>query len=212
MNAKLCGYIVDCLNPTVNRQVGDIRRIPIAIPTKSQDSGISILVKTNVEIKKRLCQFSIVESLYLYSPFIFFTQGEFKFRLSGFYNLENHLITQILLNEAIINEKIFEVYDLTEHDKAMVLAKEGVSIGGLPITLEARAAYLSETEATKEFLLTLFVSLSKHYLSKSLVPKSVKPLKVDLEAFTRATTIWRSSVSDIRSTRLTFGIGSNKAK
>ncbi|HGI9621781.1 TPA: restriction endonuclease, partial [Vibrio cholerae] len=75
----------------------------------------------------------------------------FKFRLSGFYNLENHLITQILLNEAIINEKIFEVYDLTEHDKAMVLAKEGVSIGGLPITLEARAAYLSETEATKEF-------------------------------------------------------------
>ncbi len=151
MNAKLCGYIVDCLNPTVNRQVGDIRRIPIAIPTKSQDSGISILVKTNVEIKKRLCQFSIVESLYLYSPFIFFTQGEFKFRLSGFYNLENHLITQILLNEAIINEKIFEVYDLTEHDKAMVLAKEGVSIGGLPITLEARAAYLSETEATKEF-------------------------------------------------------------
>ncbi|CSI47413.1 Uncharacterised protein [Vibrio cholerae] len=40
----------------------------------------------------------------------------------------------------------------------------------------------------------------------------MKPLKVDLEAFTRATTIWRSSVSDIRSTRLTFGIGSNKAK
>ncbi|CSI47407.1 Uncharacterised protein [Vibrio cholerae] len=27
-----------------------------------------------------MCQFSIVESLYLYSPFIFFTQGEFKFR------------------------------------------------------------------------------------------------------------------------------------
>jgi hypothetical protein len=64
---------------------------------------------------------------------------------------ENHLLTQVLLNEAIINEKIFEVYELTEHDKAMVLAKEGPSIGDLPVCHEARAAYLAETEATKEF-------------------------------------------------------------
>ena len=155
MNTKLCGYIVDCLNPTVNRQVGDIRRIPLAVPTKSQDNCISILVKANVEIKKVLSQFSIVESLYLKSPFIFFTQGEFKFRLSEFYNLENHLLTQVLINEAIINEKVFEVYDLTEHDKAMVLAKEGESIGGLPVTSEARNAYLAETEATKHFPLDI---------------------------------------------------------
>jgi hypothetical protein len=58
-------------------------------------------------------------------------------------------MTQVLLNEAIINEKIFEVYDLTEHDKGMVLAKEGESIGGLPVTSEAQNAYLAETEASK---------------------------------------------------------------
>lgn len=151
MNSKLCGYIVDCLNPTVNRQVGDIRRIPLAIPSKLQDQGISILVKANIEIKKMFCQFSIVEFLYLKSPFTFLSQGELKYRLSEFFNYENHRITQVLVNEAIINEKIFEVYDLTEHDKAMVLAKEGESIGGLSVTLEARDAYLAETEATKEF-------------------------------------------------------------
>ena len=151
MNAKLCGYIVGCLNPTVNRQVGDIRRIPLAIPSKSQDLGISILVKANIEIKKMFCQFSIVEFLYRKSPFTLFSHGELKYRLSEFFNYENHLITQVLINEAIINEKIFEVYDLTEHDKAMVLAKEGVSIGGLPVASEARKAYLAETEATKEF-------------------------------------------------------------
>ena len=33
----------------------------------------------------------------------------------------------------------------------MVLAKEGESIGGLPVLAEARDAYLAETEATKEF-------------------------------------------------------------
>jgi len=151
MNAKLCGYIVDCLNPTVNRQVGDIRRIPLAIPSASHDHDIAKLVKANIQIKKMFCQFSIVEILYRQSPFTFITQGELKNRLIVFFSYENHLLAQGLINEAIINEKIFEVYDLTEHDKAMVLAKEGVAIGGLPVTSEARNAYLAETEATKEF-------------------------------------------------------------
>ena len=74
-----------------------------------------------------------------------------KEKLKSFLSYENHLLTQVLLNEAIINEKIFEVYELTPEDKAMVLAKEGESIGGLPVLPEARAAYLTETEATAEF-------------------------------------------------------------
>lgn len=57
----------------------------------------------------------------------------------------------MLINEAVINEKIFEVYNLTEHDKTMVLIKEGESIGGLPVLPEARDAYLGETEVTKKF-------------------------------------------------------------
>ena len=33
----------------------------------------------------------------------------------------------------------------------MVLTKEGESIGGLPVSVEARESYLAEIEATKEF-------------------------------------------------------------
>ncbi|NTU49992.1 MAG: hypothetical protein HGA87_03730 [Desulfobulbaceae bacterium] len=76
---------------------------------------------------------------------------DIKISIKKYFNFENHLFSQVLVNEAIINENIFEVYDLTEHDKAMVLAKEGVSIGGLPVTSEARDAYLAETEATAAF-------------------------------------------------------------
>ena len=61
------------------------------------------------------------------------------------------MLTQVLIDEAIINEKIFDVYELTPEDKAMVLAKEGESIGGLPVLPEARTAYLAETLATAEF-------------------------------------------------------------
>jgi len=71
--------------------------------------------------------------------------------LKTFLDYENHLITQTLINEAVINENIFEVYGLTEHDKAMVLAKMGESIGGLPVLSEARNAYLVEGGTIKEF-------------------------------------------------------------
>lgn len=74
-----------------------------------------------------------------------------KDNIKSFFNHENHLLTQVHLNEAIINEKVFEVYDLTEHDKDMVLAKEGKSVGGLPVSNEARDAYLAEEETAKEF-------------------------------------------------------------
>jgi len=113
---------------------------------------LSKLSKRNVEIYNAIDVYSIIEKGYKHSPYLHENgSGELKGRLRDYFNYENHLLTQVLINEAIINEKIFEVYDLTEHDKAMVLAKEGVSIGGLPVTSEARDAYLAETEATKDF-------------------------------------------------------------
>lgn len=145
INTKLASYIISCLNPTVKTQVGDIKRIPFTLPSKTQEEMVSKLSKTNAQIKQVLCAYSLVEVNFAKTPYA--GNGSLK----TFFNYENHLLAQVLINEAIINEKIFEVYDLTEHDKALVLAKEGKSIGGLPVSPEARDAYLAETEATKEF-------------------------------------------------------------
>jgi hypothetical protein len=149
LNSKLCGYITDCLNPTVNIQVGDLKRIPVVRNKDKQSDKIEELVSINIGIKKHINQFSISEIEFTQSPF--YRTDEFK--LKPFLNYENHLFTQVFLNEAIINEKIFEVYELSPADRAMVLAKEGESIGGLPVNQGARAAYLSDEEATKEFTL-----------------------------------------------------------
>ena len=149
LNSKVCSYIIDCLNPTVNTQVGDIERIAIVTSDKTL---VNDLAATAVQIKKRICNFTIVEQDYLISPAQFaMSSSDIKTRIKAFFNYENHLLTQVLINEAIINEKIFEIYDLTPNDKAMVLAKEGESIGGLPVSEEARVAYLVEEEAIKEF-------------------------------------------------------------
>lgn len=149
LNSKLCFYVTDCLNPTVNTQVGDLKRIPVVKCSIEQQSQVGVLVNRNINIKKQINSFSLYELEFDDSPLLSFKERGFKPRI--FFNFENHLLAQVLINETIINEKIFEVYDLTEHDKAMVLAKEGASIGGLPVTPEARNAYLAETEATKKF-------------------------------------------------------------
>ncbi len=145
MNSKLVSYIVDCLNPTVNAQVGDMQRVPFVLPPQDIETKVAEYVESNVDIKKSLSLAHIEERGAKQHAFISSKE------VQQFFRNENHLLAQVLINEAIINEKIFEVYDLTEHDKAMVLAKEGVSIGGLPVTSEARDAYLAETEATKDF-------------------------------------------------------------
>ena len=152
MNSKLSFYITDCLNPTVNTQVGDLKRVPFAVPEKIKETIVDNLAKIAISIKKRICNFSIFELNYLISSVQFITSSsDIKTRIKAFFNYENHLLTQVLINEAIINEKIFDIYELTPADKAMVLAKEGESIGGLPVCEEARAAYLAEQDTTQEF-------------------------------------------------------------
>jgi len=153
MNSKLSSYIVGCLNPTVNAQVGDMQRIPFVIPQKDSEKIVSELTDRAVKIKKLICEFLFFERDFKVNPLLFSVKDifDFKERLKYFFSYENHLLTQVLINETIINEKIFEVYGLTPEDKSMVLAKEGESIGGLPVLAEARTAYLVETKATAEF-------------------------------------------------------------
>lgn len=143
LNSKLSQYIVACLNPTVNRQVGDLKRIPVSIPPKHQEELISNLAKTNIEIKKHLCEFSIIETNFKNSPLYFSSANDLKQRILDYLSYENHLLSQVLINEAIINDEIFKVYDLSESDIAMVLEKEGVSIGSLYVELDAKKAFLA---------------------------------------------------------------------
>jgi hypothetical protein len=146
-NSKLVKYITDTLNPTVNITVGDIKRIPYAKPNEYFVPIIKKLSSRNVIISSHFEKFSIIESTFNKSPISLDVNADLKSRIKSFFNLENHSFTQISINEAIINEKIFEVFELTEPDKAMVLTKEGESIGALPVSPVAKAAYLANEVA-----------------------------------------------------------------
>ena len=149
LNGQLVKYMLGCLNPTVNTTQGDMNRIPFAIPSSEKMRNISNHAKKNIDIKKHLCQYSIIEPLYKASPIT--TDSDATTCISNYYTYENALLTQILLNESVINKTVFEVYELSEHDKQMVLEKEGVPVGDLPVSSSAKAAYREWLTANEEF-------------------------------------------------------------
>jgi len=150
LNSKLIFYSTDCLNPTVNKQLQDIKRLPFTNSYSGErKSLLSSLSCQCVSIKRHLCTYSLIEQNYQSSPIT--SQSDVRSEIQNYFNYENALLTQVLINEAIINEAIFEVYALSDHDKQMVLDKEGIPVGSLPVTAEAKTAYQEWMSENKEF-------------------------------------------------------------
>jgi type I restriction-modification system DNA methylase subunit len=133
LNSELVFYILECLNPTVSTQVGDIKRIPFVLPSKECEIVVSILANQNIEIKRSLCSYRIIETNFHQNPLLAFSGASLQERLLAYLNFENAQLTQVLLNEAVINELIFKVYELSDEDRQQVEAKMGVPVGQLGI-------------------------------------------------------------------------------
>ncbi len=146
LNSKLSYYILDCLNPTAATQVGDVERIPYVLLKDEIKLIISNLTYHNIETKKHIYSHSILETNFEHSPLIAFQGASLKDRVLAYLNYENAQLTQVLINEAIINELIFEDYELSDADREQVEAKMGVSIGALLVLKEAKDAFLAQLQ------------------------------------------------------------------
>ncbi len=152
LNSKMSDYALESLNPTVNTTIGDIQRLPLFNfndISADNKSLIKNIVSQNINIKKNQHKYSLIEEAYKESPIGF--KYDVAIEIQKFYALENALLTQILLNESIINRTVFEVYELSEHDKQMVLDKEGIPVGDLPVSHEAKVAYKQWLMSESEF-------------------------------------------------------------
>lgn len=153
LNSKLAFYIADCLNPTVNIQVGDIKRIPFVHPNEILEEKISALSSENVFYKKQLNEYRVIETNFEQCPIIIFPEVVLKDRVLAYMSYENAQLSKVLLNEAIINRLIFEVYDLSEVDRMQVETKIGKPVGDLPVMQEARKSFLDEAKINNKEVL-----------------------------------------------------------
>ena len=153
LNSKICFYIAECLNPTVNTQVGDLQRVPFIIPSKGIEELVSALSEQNISIKHYIDSCFIIDKNFKSSP-IGYTK-DINSELFSFYVSSNGYLSISLLNEAIINGKIFDVYELSVHDRQMVIDKEGLPVGDYSVSSQAKAAY-KEWLSTNSLLLKKF--------------------------------------------------------
>jgi len=200
LNSTLCFNITKCLNPTVSINQGDLKRIPFVYPIVEIENKISLLSEDNVKIKKNLCEFSIVEMDYKYNP-IFWAKEKYKFSdlrklIKTYLDYENELLTQVYLNEALIDELIFQVYQVTEEDKQIILEKEGIPVGSLPLlenhqfvsdqilpevkdyikTIEIKDINSEEKEQIKKMILELY---QQNYTLEEICNKvQINPLSI----------------------------------
>jgi hypothetical protein len=140
-------------------QVGDIKRVPFLKPSNVIADKVILISKENVEIKKKLCSFRIFETNFSTNPLKSTTEATMKDRLLTFLNFENFQQSKVLINEAISNNLIFEVYELNEADREQVETKMGRSIGSLPVHLEAKGAFLQELQDGMEVVVEHIQSL-----------------------------------------------------
>jgi len=153
MNATLANYIIGCLNPSVNSQVGDFKRIPFVHPNKYIEGLIEKLSKRNIKEKKEQYKYDIIEKEFKNTPFEYKWNGDLlntEQRLKEYINFKYNSDCKILINEAVIDELNFDVYELTDSDRNMVLNQEGLPVGLYPILEQDKNNYLDSKNSDLE--------------------------------------------------------------
>jgi hypothetical protein len=153
LNSKLANYIVSCLNPSVNSQVGDFKRIPFAKPNLIKEKTIETLAKQNIENMKKQYEFDIVEKEFEINSLDYRWNDNslnVEQRLKHYIEFKHNSDCEILINEAVIDELIFDIYELTESDKKMVLEHEGLPVGLYPVIEQDENSYIESNKSDLE--------------------------------------------------------------
>jgi hypothetical protein len=150
-NSKISSYIIDCLNNTVETQVGDIKRVPFASNNVEQIMIVKTLVDNIIYLKEIILSYKFQEPNFIKSPLLFNFEKGFNHSIKLFFNYENYLNAYISIMESMINEAIFISYELSNDDKEMVITKEGKSIGELPVSLVAKNNFLADQTSNIDF-------------------------------------------------------------
>lgn len=141
LNSRLSFYLIDCLNPTVNTQVGDLKRVPFVKPSKEIESKVSDLATKCIELKKEIDSYYILNGA-IDSPLAIettVTKALLQF-------IANEILSQtnILIYEQFIDRDINDIYDLSESDIARMTEKMGVCAASIPVYSRAWEAYSEE--------------------------------------------------------------------
>ncbi|PAU93714.1 restriction endonuclease [Aliifodinibius salipaludis] len=175
LNSSLAFYAANCLNPTVNTQVGDLKRVPFVKPSSNLESKVVKLTENNIAINKEVLSYNLTEKNYNGSPIMEFSnKKDLKDRIKAFISYKNKLFTIQLLSEAVIDELIFKIYDLSEQDIEQVLQSEGKNVSDYPLLPEALESFTDSVKDSKFITYELKEKLNRLKVDESIEKKESK--------------------------------------
>lgn len=145
MNSRLAFYLIDCLNPTVNTQVGDLKRVPYVKPKQDIELEVSTLAEQCILLKKR------IDSRYILSGAQESPISLKRTLKEGMQNViasEIQDYTEILINELIIDKNISIVYELDNADIDRMTEKMGICVASIPVYEKAKNLFMKDTLRT----------------------------------------------------------------
>ena len=145
LNSSLGFYIADSLNPTANIQVGDLKKVPFVLPDEDTQNEVGQYAQQNVDLTNSLLKYKPNEPIFENTAIEEYNNNKSWIDiLHSFIQDYIGIKALILNNEAIINNKIFKIFDLSEQDKTLVVKKQGIKIGNEPVTKQAATAFIDK--------------------------------------------------------------------
>lgn len=139
LNSRLSFYLIDCLNPTVNTQVGDLKRVPFVRPSKEKERLISEYAKSCIEKKKQIDEKYILNGA-KQSPIVI--EKNVSAALKSIIAEEIEGYVEILIEEWLIDHEINDIYELDKSDTARMEEKMGVCAASIPVYKKAVEFYV----------------------------------------------------------------------
>ena len=143
MNSRLSFYLIECLNPTVNTQVGDLKRVPFVKPQKETEEVVSVLASECIQQKK------MIDNIYMMNGAIrspLMINSTVADSIGKVIELEIYKYVNILVNEAIIDHYICELYELNDADLKRMTEKMGECVANFPVYCKAIDLFEQEFE------------------------------------------------------------------
>ena len=111
MNSKAIQYYLDLLSPTMNNQIGDIKKVPVLRSSKYEDEVVS-LVKHNIELAKQDFDSSEMSFDFKKMPLLCYKTESLKEAVQNFMVEKAKWHSDMKANEERLNAIFIEMYGL----------------------------------------------------------------------------------------------------
>ncbi len=157
LNSALVRYILGVLNPTVNFQIGDLRRLPFRVPASKQEKKIAELARSAVEIASELEKSDPQSPGYKRSRLQYFAGTGCAASQEAYERMKDRLQDLNIKERAIqnsIDEEIFESYEISKSIREQIVADPWVDSGNkqlVEIPTFAQAIRLASLDSESSF-------------------------------------------------------------